>query len=86
MDSFQQIDRSDSRYAMKQRDIAATIARMGEATATKRKQWESKFTDDLTDVTLENVLRGGGDRSILHGSELYRSNYERWLKSLKRST
>ena len=83
MDSFQQIGPHDSRYAQKQRDIAATIARMGEATATKRKQWESKFTDDLTDVTLENVLRGGGDRSILHGSELYRKNFERWQRSCK---
>lgn len=82
MDSFQQIGPHDSRYAQKQRDIAATIVRMGEATAKRKAQWESKFTDDLTDVTLENVLRGGGDRSILHGSDRYRSNYDRWLKSL----
>jgi uncharacterized protein YukE len=83
MDSFQQIDSHDSRYGMKQRDIAATIARMGEQKQQAEAEWERKFDDTLVDVTMENVLRGGGDRSILHGSERYRSNYQKWLDSLE---
>lgn len=83
MDSFQQIDRHDSRYAEKQRDIAATIAKMGDAQKKQRSEWESKFEDELTAVTEETVLRGGGDRSILHGGARFRSNFEKWLRSLK---
>lgn len=82
MDSFQQIDRHDSRYGMKQRDIAATIARMGEADKKRKAEWESKFEDELTAVTEETVLRGGGDRSILHGGARFRANFEKWLRSL----
>ena len=83
MDSFQSIDRSDSRYEQKQRDIAATIAKMQAVTDRKKAEWESTFEDTLIGATEENVLRGGGDRSILHGSDRYRSNYDRWLKSLR---
>ena len=83
MDSFQTIDRSDSRYAMKQRDIAATIAKMGQVTAKQREQWESSFGDDLVAATEEAVLRGGGDRSILHGTSKFRENYDKWLRSCK---
>ena len=83
MDSFQAIDRSDSRYTQKQRDIAATIARMGDVTKAGRKSWEDKLGDELTAATEEAVLRGGGDRSILHGSERFRQNYENWIRSCK---
>ena len=83
MDSFQSIDRSDSRYAQKQRDIAATISKMQAATDKRKAEWESTFEDTLIGATEENVLRGGGDRSILHGSELYRKNFEKWQRSLK---
>ena len=83
MDSFQQIDRHDSRYGQKQKDIAATIARMGDLSKQRERAWESKFEDELVAATEEAVLRGGGDRSILHGSERYRSNFENWLRSLK---
>lgn len=83
MDSFQAIDRHDSRYSMKQRDIATTVARMGALDAAKRKSWEDKFGDELTAVTEEAVLRGGGDRCILHDSDRYRINYEKWLRSCK---
>lgn len=83
MDSFQAIDRHDSRYGQKQKDIAATIARMGDLSKQRERAWESKFEDELVAATEEAVLRGGGDRSILHGSERYRSNFENWLRSLK---
>jgi hypothetical protein len=83
MDSFQQIDRHDSRHSMKERDIAATIARMGEVKKAQEREWERKFGDELTAVTEESVLRGGGDRSILHGGARFRANFENWLKSLK---
>lgn len=82
MDSFQAIDRHDSRHSMKERDIKQLVARMGEQQAKQRKQWENKLGDELTAATEEAVLRGGGDRSILHGSERFRSNYEQWLRSL----
>lgn len=83
MDSFQAIDHNDSRHDMKQRDIAATIKKMKAAQDRQRSAWESKLEDELTDVTLENVLKGGGDRSILHGSERYRKNFDNWLRSCK---
>lgn len=83
MDSFQQIDHSDSRYAMKQRDIAATVVKMGEHTAKRKANWESKFGDELVAATEEAVLRGGGDRSILHSGDRFRTNYDRWLRSIK---
>jgi hypothetical protein len=83
MDTFQAIDHSDSRHDMKQRDIAATINKMKAAKEKQQAAWESKFEDEFVDVTLENVLRGGGDRSILHGSERYRKNFESWLRSCK---
>jgi len=72
----------DSRRDMKQRDIRATVTAMRDATDAKKRAWESQLEDKLTDVTLEAVLRGGGDRSILHGSERFRANYESWLRSL----
>jgi len=72
----------DSRRADKQRDIRATITAMREATENRQRGWESELEDKLTDVTLEAVLKGGGDRSILHGSERFRANYESWLRSL----
>jgi hypothetical protein len=82
MDTFQAIDSRDSRYAMKQRDIAATVARMGEAKAKAQAEWEQGLGDTLTELTMENVLRGGGDRCIAHGSERFRQNYDKWLRSL----
>lgn len=83
MDSFQAIDRSDSRYAMKQRDIASLITRMGAQTVQAREKWEAQLGDDLVGATEEAVLRGGGDRSILHSGDRFRSNYEKWLRSVK---
>jgi len=83
MDSFQAIDKHDSRHAMKQRDIAATISKMGEAQKKQRAEWESKLEDELVSATEEAVLRGGGDRSILHGGARFRANFENWLHSLK---
>ena len=83
MDSFQAIDHSDSRYSMKQRDIAATISKMQDATRKQKSEWESKLGDELVAATEDAVLRGGGDRSLLHGSAKFRSNFEQWLRSLK---
>lgn len=83
MDSFQQIDRNDSRYAMKQKDIAATVARMGAVTEAKKRDWERQFENELVAATEQEVLRGGGDRSILHGSARFRNNFDKWLRSLK---
>jgi len=82
MDTFQEIGPGDSRYAMKQRDIAATISRMGEAQKRSRERWEAELGDMLDGATEEAVLRGGGDRSILHASDRFRFNYENWIKSL----
>lgn len=83
MDTFQEIGPSDSRYAQKQRDITATISRMGEAQRKSRERWERELGDTLDGVVEENVLRGGGDRSVLHGSARFRLNYQKWLDSLK---
>jgi len=82
MDSFQQIDRHDSRYGEKQRDIAATVSRMQEVSKKRQADWESQLEDNLMDATMESVLRGGGDRSILHGSDCYRRNFDNWIRSL----
>jgi hypothetical protein len=82
IDTFQEIGPGDSRYAMKQRDIAATISRMGEAQKRSRERWESELGDMLDGATEEAVLRGGGDRSILHASDRFRFNYENWIRSL----
>jgi len=82
MDAFQAIDSHDSRYAMKQRDIASTVARMVEAKAKAQAEWESQLGDTFAELTMENVLRGGGDRCIQHGSARFRTNYDKWLTSL----
>jgi len=83
MDTFQEIGPGDSRYSMKQRDIATTISRMGEAQRKSRENWEAELGDTLDGAVEEAVLRGGGDRSVLHGSAKFRSNYQKWLDSLK---
>ncbi len=83
MDSFQAIDSRDSRYQMKQRDIAATIKKMQGVTDRQRDAWEAQLEDELIGVTEETVLRGGGDRSLLHSGDRFRQNYENWLRSVK---
>lgn len=83
MDSFQAIDRHDSRHAMKQRDIKQLVSRMGAVQEKKQAEWESSFGDELVAATEEAVLRGGGDRSILHGSTAFRKNFDKWMRSLK---
>lgn len=83
MDTFQEIGPSDSRYAQKQRDIAQTISKMQAASDKRKAAWESELGDTLDGVVEENVLRGGGDRSVLHGSAKFRANYDKWLRSLK---
>lgn len=83
MDTFQEIGPSDSRYAQKQRDIAQTISKMQAVSDKRRADWESSFGDMLDGVVEENVLRGGGDRSVLHSSDRFRTNYQKWLDSLK---
>ena len=82
IDTFQEIGPSDSRYAQKQRDIAQTISKMQAASDKRKAEWESQLGDMLDGVTEENVLRGGGDRSVLHGSAKFRVNYQKWLDSL----
>lgn len=82
MDTFQEIGPSDSRYAQKQRDIAATVQKMGDAQKRSRDRWESDLGDMFDGATEDAVLRGGGDRSILCGGDRFRTNYQKWLDSL----
>lgn len=74
----------DSRRADKQRDIKATIDKMAESQKRRQAEWESKLEDEMTAATMEAVLKGGGDRSILHGGARFRYNFDNWLKSLER--
>lgn len=59
MDSFQQIDRHDSRHGEKTKDIKKLVARMGDVQKKKQADWEKSFEDDLIAVTEETVLKGG---------------------------
>jgi len=73
----------DSRRGDKQRDIRSTVDAMQAATKKREKDWEAGLEDAFMDATLESILKGGGDRSILHGGDRYRANFENWIRSLK---
>lgn len=81
MDTFQAIDSSDSRYGMKQKDIAATVRRMGEVTARQRRAWEDKLGDELVAATEEAVLKGGVN--CVGSTAAYRRNFDNWASSLQ---
>lgn len=80
-DTFQEIDRHDSRYDAKQKDIKATVDRMVAQQKQKQRDWESNFAGELEEATMGAVLKGGVN--CVGGRAAYRTNYDKWIRSLK---
>lgn len=71
----------DSRRDMKQRDIAATVGAMKEASEKRQREWEDKLGDELVAATEGAVLKGGVN--CVGSTRAYRTRYDLWLDSLK---